>query len=248
MLITLSDLPAPEPASHPERGGRILALQHTRAQSQGGRTDKGYPHDCQQAVPYYQVWWADHGVVVMDDLTYKGCEFTDPLQTWPMERVLVVVERLAALHAGAWGMKPTTGGSAQTTDPQAGTRSSIAYYMETHTSGISTSLQTDISSAFHDLAYFVGGALSVEGRRAHENDIIDHYLKSLAEFGGPTMGRDDEVMAEYAHSFMSSFSRVVAPYSMQTKERVHAMTKRYMAAIDDHKTIQLLEALPEVLY
>ncbi|RYO80477.1 hypothetical protein DL762_007618 [Monosporascus cannonballus] len=53
-----------------------------------------------------------------------------------------------------------------------------------------------ISSAFHDLAYFVGGALSVTDRRAHEKDIIDHYSKSLAGFGGPAMERDGESYGE----------------------------------------------------
>ncbi|RYP26239.1 hypothetical protein DL768_011804 [Monosporascus sp. mg162] len=161
-----------------------------------------------------KVWWADHGVVVMNDLTYKGYEFTDPLQTWPAERVLVVVEQLAALHAATWGMRSE--GYPWITPAY---EQLILGLMQTYDAEIRADDGTPSS------------ALSVEDRRAHENDTIDHYLKSLAEFGGPTMERDEEVMAEYAHSFMSSFSWVVAPSSMQTMERVHAMTKRYMAAI-----------------
>ncbi|RYP66014.1 hypothetical protein DL771_007995 [Monosporascus sp. 5C6A] len=222
-----------------------------------------------------KVWWADHGVVVTDDLDCKGCEFTDPLQTWPVERVQVAVEQLTALHGGTWGMKQedypwiTLDYGQFHTGPHANLRREdrrgrrtpslrLPERLEAGSRGPREVLQERVTrlrrlpivcigSAFHDLAYFEDGTLSLEDRRAHENDVIGHYLKALAGFGGPTIERDDEVMAEYAHSFMSSFSWVVAPYSMQSKERVHAMTKRYMAAVDDHKTTQLLEALPEIV-
>ncbi|RYO78874.1 hypothetical protein DL764_010077 [Monosporascus ibericus] len=173
-----------------------------------------------------KVWWADHGVVVMDDLAYKECKFAVPLQTWPGERVLLIIEQLASLHAGTRGMSRRTilgahrtMGSSHWASQKRADTAVEKYYKSGNLKRPPNFVDFRImyiSSAFRDLAYFVDSALSVEDRRGHENDIIDHYFKSLAEFGRPIMERDDE--AEYAHSFMSSFSWVGAPYSMQTKE------------------------------
>lgn len=103
-----------------------------------------------------------------------------------------------------------------------------------------------IGSAFHDFAYFVVGALSVEDRRAHEVAILDHYLKALANFDGPTLStQDEEVMREYSKSTMSGMGWVLTPFEMQGKERVFAMCERYCAAMLDHKAIELVESLPE---
>lgn len=55
-------------------------------------------------------WWAGEdgkqGIVVMDDLDAQNCKYGDPVDTWPVDRVLAAVEQLAALHAGTWGVKP----------------------------------------------------------------------------------------------------------------------------------------------
>jgi len=103
-----------------------------------------------------------------------------------------------------------------------------------------------IGTAFHDVTYFVLGALSVEDRRAHEMEIFDHYLKALAKFGGPTLSTDDEeVMTEYKKTSICGMGWVLTPYQMQGRERVFAMCKRYNAAMVDHKTIELIESLPE---
>ncbi|KAK4236352.1 duf227 domain protein [Achaetomium macrosporum] len=98
-----------------------------------------------------------------------------------------------------------------------------------------------VGSVFHDVAYFVGGLLTVDDRRAHEWDIVDHYLKALAECGGPAFSRDDpEVRLEYRKAQMTGLGWVLTPYAMQKKERTMAMVERYAAAIVDHRTIELL--------
>ncbi|KAF7557147.1 hypothetical protein G7Z17_g916 [Cylindrodendrum hubeiense] len=103
-----------------------------------------------------------------------------------------------------------------------------------------------IGSAFHDFAYFVIGALSIEDRRAHELSLLDHYLETLAKFGGPSFTTQaDEVVKEYHKSTISGMGWVLTPYDMQPKERVIAMCERYCAAIVDHKTIELIESLPD---
>lgn len=103
-----------------------------------------------------------------------------------------------------------------------------------------------VGPAFHDFAYFVVGALSTEDRRAHEIAILDHYLHALARLGGPTLStRDEEVMKEYSKSTMSGLGWILTPYEMQGRARVFAMSERYGAAMLDHRTIELIESLPE---
>lgn len=61
-----------------------------------------------------------------------------------------------------------------------------------------------VSSVFHDLVYFVVGALTVEDRRRYEFEILEYYLVALAEFGGPKLlGQDEEVLIEYKKNMMS---------------------------------------------
>lgn len=70
-----------------------------------------------------------------------------------------------------------------------------------------------IGSLFHDLAYFVIGAMSVEDRRTLKVVIIGHYLKSVASFGGPSISTDDEnFMKEYSNATiagMGCFSHLI---------------------------------------
>jgi aminoglycoside phosphotransferase (APT) family kinase protein len=103
-----------------------------------------------------------------------------------------------------------------------------------------------IGSAFHDLVYFVVGSLSVEDRRAHEDSILEHYLQTLAKFGGPSLSmQDEEVMKEYKKSMMAGMGWVLTPYAMQRKADVVAMVERYCAAFLDHCVIELVESLPD---
>ncbi|KAJ1324143.1 Ecdysteroid kinase-like family [Microdochium nivale] len=102
-----------------------------------------------------------------------------------------------------------------------------------------------IGPGFHDFAYFVVGALSVADRRAHEVEILSHYLDTLHKFGGPKFTVEDpEVMTEYHKSCFTGIGWLLTPYEMQRKERVVAMCARYNAAIVDHEVIQLVESLP----
>ncbi|KAG8673658.1 hypothetical protein FPOAC2_07112 [Fusarium poae] len=103
-----------------------------------------------------------------------------------------------------------------------------------------------IGSPFHDLAYFIVGALTVGDRRTHEISIVEHYLGALARFGGPSLSiKDEEVMKEYSKSMMSGMGWILTPYALQPKGRVFAMCERYGAAIVDHKAIEIVESLPD---
>ncbi|KAJ4267252.1 hypothetical protein NW762_003356 [Fusarium torreyae] len=102
-----------------------------------------------------------------------------------------------------------------------------------------------IGSPFHDLTYCVVGAMTVEDRRAHEMEILDHYLDALARFGGPSLSsKDEDVMKEYSKSTMSGMGWILTPFDLQPKERVFPMCERYGAAIVDHKAIEIVESLP----
>ncbi|POS73389.1 hypothetical protein DHEL01_v208213 [Diaporthe helianthi] len=50
-------------------------------------------------------------------------------------------------------------------------------------------------------------------------------------------------LAEYRKSFLAGVGWIMCPYVMQPKEQVNAMAARYAAALDDHKTIELVESL-----
>ncbi|OIW27833.1 aminoglycoside phosphotransferase [Coniochaeta ligniaria NRRL 30616] len=45
-----------------------------------------------------------NAIVVLEDIAAaSGFVFADPVDTWPVDRVALVVEQFAALHAGTWG-------------------------------------------------------------------------------------------------------------------------------------------------
>lgn len=247
-------------------------------------------------------YWAGHdkqnALVIMEDLTQPGRSFGEPLETWPLARVLAGVEQLAAMHVGTWGTKMEdhawltphydtsmlylidrwdvvalsserpplpeymhdAGRVKAVMEKHYGSRGArfrCLIHGDPHTGNtyFGASGQGDdsarfldfqmvhVGSAFHDVTYFMGAALTVEDRREHEWQVLDHYLESLAKFGGPVLDRkDEEVSFEYRKNWLSGMAWVVTPYSMQTKERVHAMVPRYIAAINDHKCFELVES------
>ncbi|KAI3576426.1 hypothetical protein IWW34DRAFT_822106 [Fusarium oxysporum f. sp. albedinis] len=52
------------------------------------------------------------------------------------------------------------------------------------------------ASALHDVAYFIGGSMLIQDRRAHEKDLLQSYLSALKHTGGPKLGIED-VWEEY---------------------------------------------------
>jgi hypothetical protein len=93
-----------------------------------------------------------------------------------------------------------------------------------------------LGPALWDVAYFIGGALSCEDRRAHERRLLEHYLDALAAGGGPRIGFD-EAWRSYVHHIVHGFHWAVTPPVMQSPENVAAMAARYVAAIDDHDAV-----------
>lgn len=101
-------------------------------------------------------------------------------------------------------------------------------------------------SCFHDIAYHLTSMLSVEDRRAHEMEILDHYLESLHRKGGPKFDRNDpELMTEYKRSFMTNVVWLVCPAALQTKERIHSFVERTVAGYNDHQVIDVILNQPK---
>jgi hypothetical protein len=93
----------------------------------------------------------------------------------------------------------------------------------------------------YDVAYFIGGALSVVDRREHERSLLSGYLGALATAGGPAVSMDD-AWPDYVRHTLHGFLWAATPAIMQSLERVVAMAERYAAAIEDHDTLAVLGA------
>jgi hypothetical protein len=91
----------------------------------------------------------------------------------------------------------------------------------------------------HDVAYFLGSALSVADRRARERDLLEHYLDALAAAGGPRLDRDD-AWDDYRRHTLHGFAWMCVPTVMQPSEIVRVMTERYAAALEDHDPAGML--------
>ncbi|MGB8403199.1 MAG: phosphotransferase [Mycobacterium sp.] len=83
-----------------------------------------------------------------------------------------------------------------------------------------------------DVAYFVTGALETADRRACERDLLSHYLRALAAYGGPVPSADEAWRAYRCYS-LHGILWAVTPPMMQSRANVAAMTARHAAAILD---------------
>jgi hypothetical protein len=85
-----------------------------------------------------------------------------------------------------------------------------------------------------DIAYHLGTVLTVEDRRAHEADLLRHYLAELARHGAPAPSFD-EAWDDYASGFTwGYFLWVITRISSRAVVLVHI--PRLGAALADHGT------------
>jgi hypothetical protein len=96
-----------------------------------------------------------------------------------------------------------------------------------------------IAPPMDDVAYFIGGSLSVADRRAHERDLLSLYLDAAAAAGAPRVD-GDAAWSEYRREHLHGFLWSLTGPRMQPRERVFAMSERHVAAIEDHNTLALL--------
>lgn len=95
-------------------------------------------------------------------------------------------------------------------------------------------------TCFHDVAYFLASALSVDDRRRHERRVLQHYLDALRRHGVPAISWD-EAWFEYRRQLFHGYVLCLAQPGMQPQENIWALVKRYVTAIVDHRAIELLE-------
>jgi hypothetical protein len=84
------------------------------------------------------------------------------------------------------------------------------------------------------------GALATADRRAHERDLLRHYLSALAAAGAPAPSEDD-AWAMYRRYSLHGFLWVTTPPVMQSWANVNAMAERHIAAILDLEALDALE-------
>jgi hypothetical protein len=89
-----------------------------------------------------------------------------------------------------------------------------------------------------DVAYHLGTVLSIEDRRANEQELVRHYLNELAANGGPTIGFE-EGYELYRRSFSFGYFFWVITV-IRGRDEVLAHMPRLAAALEDHDTYRLL--------
>ena len=90
-----------------------------------------------------------------------------------------------------------------------------------------------------DIAYFIGGALSIADRRATERDLLEYYLRELEQAGGPALDRA-AAWHEYRRQMISGMVWPVVIENMQPIEAIATMNERYLTAMTDLNAVDAL--------
>jgi Phosphotransferase enzyme family len=92
----------------------------------------------------------------------------------------------------------------------------------------------------HDVNYFLVSALDVPDRRAHERDLLGHYLKALATFGVSIPGLD-EAWSAYRRATVHGFLGWLCNLDVWQPAEVNTATyARFGMAMIDHDTYAAL--------
>jgi hypothetical protein len=98
--------------------------------------------------------------------------------------------------------------------------------------------------AMYEISYHLTCALDVPDRRAHERDLVAHYREELIRCG-VTPPPLDEFMRQYGCYLSTGYAIFLLNASAFQLEAINtAYTARFSAAMLDHDTIGLIEALP----
>jgi len=90
-----------------------------------------------------------------------------------------------------------------------------------------------------DVAYFLGSALSISDRRTHERDLLEHYLQTLQNDGGPRIDRAS-AWNSYRQQMLFGMVWPVVTEQMQSIDVIAAMSERFLTAIGDHEPMAAL--------
>jgi aminoglycoside phosphotransferase (APT) family kinase protein len=97
---------------------------------------------------------------------------------------------------------------------------------------------TQLGNWSTDVSYHLATVLSVEDRRTHEVELLQHYLRELAAQGAPTPSWD-EAWDLYRRSFPYGYFLWVIT-RVRDRSEVLAHLPRLLAALADHDTYRLL--------
>ncbi|KAL5593310.1 hypothetical protein FOBRF1_012412 [Fusarium oxysporum] len=127
-------------------------------------------------------------IVIMNDLKAQGYTFgARP----PVPKFMEDRERMTAAFKALWAsdskMKGIVHGDAHIGN---------TFISPTGEPGFLDWQVIHATSALHDVAYFIGGSMLIQDRRAHEKDLLQSYLSALKHTGGPKLGIED-VSEEY---------------------------------------------------
>ena len=92
-----------------------------------------------------------------------------------------------------------------------------------------------------DIAYHLSTVLTIEDRRAHERELVRHYLAELAAHGAPAPDFEDG-WELYRRSFTYGYLLWVIT-QVRGRDEVLAHMPRIAAAMSDHDTYRLLGIL-----
>ena len=91
-----------------------------------------------------------------------------------------------------------------------------------------------------DVAYFIGGALSVADRRKYERDLLDVYRACLSSAGAPSLD-PEEAWLDYRRQMLQGLIWPLVTEQMQPAEVIAKMNERYLTALDDLKSLEALK-------
>jgi hypothetical protein len=99
--------------------------------------------------------------------------------------------------------------------------------------------------ALFDTTYIIQTALSVEGRRKHERDLIDHYRERLRAHGVTELPSADSMWIDYRRALLHGFylGWLTAPRENYGLDVVVLGNHRTKAACIDHDVPELIAAL-----
>lgn len=92
----------------------------------------------------------------------------------------------------------------------------------------------------NDLNYAIVGSLELEDRRAHEQDILRHYLDRLAAHGGPTIDWDDAWLA-WRRQTIHGFMYMLCSPRQQPEDLIALQTERFGHDAMDNDMLAALE-------
>jgi aminoglycoside/choline kinase family phosphotransferase len=93
----------------------------------------------------------------------------------------------------------------------------------------------------HDLSTFIGSALDVEDRRAHEQAILRRYLQRLEERGVTAPDFEEIWLGYRRHYLYALFVWLSTPEGIQPLPHLVANVFRYGVAAMDLDTLSLLQ-------